>query len=585
MGEDRTKFYKRLSDFGGGVDLKADDDEMPDKNARIKQNWRNSTAGALEKVSGLSRLAGRVAGEAFGGGGLDDLTSSGTNSAHETFDVKVEIDGVGSPNTYKWSLDDGVTWEATGVAIVSGAVELIYGIKITFAATTGHTSGDDWTFKAYQGLDDAKVTGIHRHSSTKFIGICNGNAYVRDESTGEWSLITGGTTLSVTKRCSFLTYKGVTYFTNTTDGLKKYNGSAISTPSDVPDEACALIKHDNKNRCHAGCETTTETTREFFSALEDFEDYATADDAGWHDVGGRQSAILKAFEAYGNAMLFFKERSAYRVWDFPDTREEGMLGAPGCDAPFSIDQGDGLMFHKAPEGIYMFDGVKFSLISEPIEDIISSIPSTYRGDVLGVYKDHKFYLYFTDGAYAYNYKCWVYDTLSGGWEEEPTRYINCLSHWTGTGDSGELYGGSSQADGVIYRLDYSADGSHDGANLAAKYKSKNHHCDLPNVTKSFDKIFVECLGSVGTLEVRWEIDKGKKKGSFTIPLTVTGGFMLDTDSLDTGVLLDSPPFAVYEKIFPLDAIGRVINFEIYHSDTGESPVINSIEVEGVPIYK
>jgi hypothetical protein len=61
----------------------------------------------------------------------------------------VQIDGTGSPNTFKWSDDGGSTWDATGVAVTATWQTLNNGVKIKFSATTGGVSGDHWTFLAY----------------------------------------------------------------------------------------------------------------------------------------------------------------------------------------------------------------------------------------------------------------------------------------------------------------------------------------------------------------------------------------------------------------------------------------------------
>jgi len=82
----------------------------------------------------------------FTGTGLDDMISGGVWSGSTGRDYKIQIDGTGTPNTFKWSHDDGLTWEATGVSITGSAQTLEEGLTITFPALTGHTSGDYWTF-------------------------------------------------------------------------------------------------------------------------------------------------------------------------------------------------------------------------------------------------------------------------------------------------------------------------------------------------------------------------------------------------------------------------------------------------------
>ena len=85
---------------------------------------------------------------AFDGDGLNDATSAGSFSGTTDIDFVVEIDGTGTPDTFKWSDDGGATWDTETVDITGSAQTLSNGVTITFAATTGHTSGNKWTFMA-----------------------------------------------------------------------------------------------------------------------------------------------------------------------------------------------------------------------------------------------------------------------------------------------------------------------------------------------------------------------------------------------------------------------------------------------------
>lgn len=86
----------------------------------------------------------------FKGSGLNDVTwgsfSSGLDSAH----FEVVIDGVGTGgggvDTFKWR-ENGGAWTVT--VDITGASQNLVGANgtqaITFAATTGHTIGDQWS--------------------------------------------------------------------------------------------------------------------------------------------------------------------------------------------------------------------------------------------------------------------------------------------------------------------------------------------------------------------------------------------------------------------------------------------------------
>lgn len=78
----------------------------------------------------------------FKGSGLNDVTWGTGYSGADAAYYEVEIDGTGTPDTYKWRKDGGAY--TTGVSITGAAQTLDEGQTITFAATTGHTSGDRW---------------------------------------------------------------------------------------------------------------------------------------------------------------------------------------------------------------------------------------------------------------------------------------------------------------------------------------------------------------------------------------------------------------------------------------------------------
>ena len=91
---------------------------------------------------------------AFNGGGLNDLYVWGDFSNASSISYKVEIDGTGSPDTFKWSDDGGVSWDGTEVSIPLnyGEYFLSNGMKVQFSYMgEGHTVGDFWTFTCNPG--------------------------------------------------------------------------------------------------------------------------------------------------------------------------------------------------------------------------------------------------------------------------------------------------------------------------------------------------------------------------------------------------------------------------------------------------
>ena len=106
------------------------------------------------------------------GTGLNDLTSSGTYGSlalRNRFIIEIDGEGTGGGgvDTYRWSKDNGATWDFSTVDIVAGTTFLYNGVGITFANTTGHTSGDQWVINARASwdihTDDYNTYGFFRN--------------------------------------------------------------------------------------------------------------------------------------------------------------------------------------------------------------------------------------------------------------------------------------------------------------------------------------------------------------------------------------------------------------------------------------
>ena len=110
--------------------------------------------------------SGSMGNTTFTGSGLDDGEFSGTFEGTDITTYYVRIDGTGTPDTFEWSKDNFSTTEATGVSITGNAQELDNGVKITFNATTGHTSNDKWQSTATPVNVDLGIVGNRNTGNT-----------------------------------------------------------------------------------------------------------------------------------------------------------------------------------------------------------------------------------------------------------------------------------------------------------------------------------------------------------------------------------------------------------------------------------
>lgn len=113
------------------------------------------------------------------------MTQSGTYTG--TVDVRylIEIETVGTPDTFRWSNDDGLTW-TSGVAVTGGAQLLENGVSITFGATTGHDIDDYWIVSAKSSSDNSIATDMNSKAYAIFKGIGD------TDTEGDADVIEGG---------------------------------------------------------------------------------------------------------------------------------------------------------------------------------------------------------------------------------------------------------------------------------------------------------------------------------------------------------------------------------------------------------
>lgn len=94
----------------------------------------------------------------YGDSGLNDLSKSGTYTHNEDIRYLIEIDGIGDNsttyNTFRWSKDNGSTFESEDIAITAGVSQTLdNGVEITFNSNYGHSTSDYWYIGAKSRLD------------------------------------------------------------------------------------------------------------------------------------------------------------------------------------------------------------------------------------------------------------------------------------------------------------------------------------------------------------------------------------------------------------------------------------------------
>lgn len=117
----------------------------------------------------------------FTGSGLDDCVPGGRSTNAAALNYVIQIDGNGTPDTFKWSDDGGSTWDATTVDITGESQTLNNAITCVFDATTGHTIGDKWAFTAPAvGRNPWRLTFSVNGDPTNLVGLGAGSTDLID---------------------------------------------------------------------------------------------------------------------------------------------------------------------------------------------------------------------------------------------------------------------------------------------------------------------------------------------------------------------------------------------------------------------
>lgn len=438
----------------------------------------------------------------------------------------------------------------------------------------------------------------YKSDGTKYLlTVCNGTLYYSTDDGTTFTAATSGTGLTETVFNTGVNYNDLFFFTNPTDGLKVYTPGTftMSAALDQPTNPCKVLLKRADRRMLALGNAVNGSTAAFTKVdpTNSADDWSAVGDAGTIAIDGAKSEPLTGGLTFGSSDIILKSYGAFRVGGYPAPSAQRMPGSPGCAAPYSCAQGDGLGFFLAHDGVWMFDGNKFVKISTPIEDIIkrvNPINPTYIQNAFGVYRYGLYELHYTPNGQTTNTKCLIYDVAYSNpyagkniWYERDGLAMNCPVVFNGEGDDNELYAGTSADTGFVYRLDYSASGADDTSDITATYQTKFFNAKLPRVVKRFAKIHISYFLNSGKINVRWYTNRGKTSGSFNLEQTqegvALGTFLLGTD------ILASNTEATHTEPLKEDAIGKDISLKFTHTGHGSSPIIREITIEWEALYQ
>jgi hypothetical protein len=138
----------------------------------------------------------------------------------------------------------------------------------------------------------------------------------------------------------------------------------------LPTTGKYLIYHANRLWCTGG---TGATSRLRYSGLTgsaaDTGAWDTNDYVDFHPTDGQ---IITGIGTLGPYVLVFKEHKIFRVYDTITGANSEIIDGVGCHAHRSIVETPAGTFFLDQDGVYVTDGEKVTLISDPISTIIDS---------------------------------------------------------------------------------------------------------------------------------------------------------------------------------------------------------------------
>ncbi|MFA5377649.1 MAG: hypothetical protein WC455_18000, partial [Dehalococcoidia bacterium] len=352
------------------------------------------TSGTVEKLSGTHRYAvtyrrggnfpcesnpikSVVGTDTFVGTGLNDLTPGGTYTGPETRIFRVAIDGTGTPDTIKWSDDDGTTWNSETIPVTT-TLYLSYGITLTFGATTGHTLTDYWYFTC------SVCAGCPTNQSVTL------------------SSIPVSSDPQVTQRVLYRTTSGGTRFfwlatinDNTTTTYKD-NHADMELGDELEEDHDILT---NGKFCAWWDERLwTSATDIIYYSQTGYPEHFSVTDRYITVKKGDLNDEITGLVPYKDSLYVFRKKSIYAIQK--TTYGYGIFlvdNKAGCRAPWSLVEVNNMLMFISDRGIEVFNGESTypKCLSDPIQRTMDTIDTTKYDYITSVLVPQRYEVWFS----------------------------------------------------------------------------------------------------------------------------------------------------------------------------------------------
>ena len=297
----------------------------------------------------------------------------------------------------------------------------------------------------------------------------NSNVYALSGA-GTWTSIFAGAMAGAA--VNFATYNDLLVIVSSAMTTQKWTGSGSTANLLGTPPANVKYVKAHRNRLWMA-NSSAGASRLHYSALNNAEDWTTAGDAGFIDIGKDDGEQITGLASVGPYMVIFKQNSVWVLKNgTPTTFVVTQISkGVGCVAPRSIVECESFALFLSNSGVYAANQSNVALMSYNVQPDFDSMSNATKALAVGGRLRTQYWLSVDTDANSVNDTAYVLDYVYGIWG----KYSNKLEKVYLTRQDGTLISGSMDSQAVIRKHD---DTSNDnGSAITFTYDSPGYEFD------------------------------------------------------------------------------------------------------------
>lgn len=378
--------------------------------------------------------------------------------------------------------------------------------------------------KGYSSYVSANITNIPVTGLYEFIVQAGTKYYLASSNDDVYEIATPSTWTSRLNSAglnganvNFTTFDELCIIVSENLTTSKWTGSgAASSLSGTPPSNVKYV--DTHKRRVFMANSSAGANRLHYCALDNPEDWTTANDAGYIDIGIGDGDHITGIASLGTALIIFKKRSTWALYGSGPANFSVRQISPavGCAAPRSIVKADKFCIFLANDGVYSVNSDGVALLSYNIKPTIDAITTTARPLCAAGKLFTQYWLAVDTDADGKNDEVYVLDYLYGVWG----RYTNKKENVFHTLVDGTLLSGGSDTDIIRKHNDTDNDA---GSAISLTWDTKDYDADDWTKKKRLMDIIISAYPISGkTITVAHLLDGVVQGTTISMSLTASG---------------------------------------------------------------